>query len=419
VVNSGRHHHYWLHSRETILLFSFVGLALAFVVTGFAASFYHNKRRELAESLYTRGISALKSGHAVEAVDDFRTALTYGRETLSTDQQQSYELNLAESLAATNRLDEARSYLIEIWDSSPGDGEVNLELARLGVRTGNDTAAKRYYNSAIYGVWRGNTDQVLQDRTKVRLELYHYLTARHETTEAQSVLLAIAASLPPDPNQHVQVGNLMLDSGEPQQALQQFQLALRLNRKNIAAMVGAGLASFALGDDQTTVRYLGQAMSQKSQRRAEEVPAEVNSPQVAQTLGIAEAALSLDPFRPGLNARDRAHSARRAFEAALARLKVCAAKQGLTLPAAGKSARPSPSTSSPPGNNLAALYVQATTNQKSITEGALVRDQQTIDSLMNLVFRMEGAATAQCGLPSLPANAALARLAQRAGGSRP
>lgn len=392
---------------------------MAFVVTGFAASFYHNKRRELAESWYARGTSALGSGHAVAAVDDFRTALTYGRETLSTDQQQVYELDLAESLAATNRLDEARSYLLEIWDNSPGDGEVNLELARLAVRTGNEAAAKRYYNGAIYGVWRGNPDQVLQDRTKVRLELYHYLAARQETTEAQSVLLSIAASLPPDPNQHVQVGNLMLDSGEPQQALQQFQLALRLSKTNMAAMVGAGMASFALGDDQATVRYLGQAMNQKAERPPGEVPAEVNNPNVAQTLGIAQATLSLNPFRTGLNAHERARSARRAFEAALTRLKDCAGKQDVTLPTAAKSARPSPPPSDQPSNSLAALYTQAMAMQKSASERALVRDEQKVDSLMTLVFQMEAAATAQCGPPSLPANAALARLARHAGGSHP
>jgi tetratricopeptide (TPR) repeat protein len=413
-----RRHRYWLHSRETILLFSFLGLAVAFVITGFAASFYRNQRRTQAESWYARGTAALRADRATEAVEDFRTALTYGRENVSAEDQRSYELDLAQALEKDGRLTEARSYLLDIWEGSPGDGKVNLELARLAVRTGDDAAVKRYYSSAIYGVWQGNADQVLQERTQARLELYHYLAARHETTEAQSVLLAIAASLPPDPKQHVQVGNLMLDSGEAKEALGQFQQALQLDRRSIAAMVGAGLASFDLGDDRATVRYLGQAMTQKAQRPSEEVPAEVNDPRVAQTLGIAEAAISLDPFRPGLNTRDRARRARRAFDVARTRLKDCAGRQGIPLPAASGPAPPNSAASGQPGNGLASLYAKALEMQKSAGESNLIRDPQKVDSLMDLVFQMEAAATAQCGPPSLPADAALARLAQRAGGSR-
>ena len=34
------------------------------------------------------------------------------------------------------RLTEARSYLLNLWDRSPGSGEVNLDLAHISARTG-------------------------------------------------------------------------------------------------------------------------------------------------------------------------------------------------------------------------------------------------------------------------------------------
>ena len=72
-------HRYWLHSRETILLLSFVGLVAAFLVTGTAVRAYHQRRRILAESWFEKGSGHLQNGQPALALTDLETALTYAR----------------------------------------------------------------------------------------------------------------------------------------------------------------------------------------------------------------------------------------------------------------------------------------------------------------------------------------------------
>src|SRR5579872_6333350 len=79
---------YWLHSRETILLLSVVGLVVAFAITGFAARLYHGRRADLARSWFDRGNAEVKAGHAAQAVSDLRTALVYAQHELPAEQQQ-------------------------------------------------------------------------------------------------------------------------------------------------------------------------------------------------------------------------------------------------------------------------------------------------------------------------------------------
>src|SRR4029077_13829185 len=216
---SARPRRYWLHSRETILLLCVLGLVIAFRVTGFAARLYHGRRAELARSWFDRGNAELKAGRATPALSDFRTALIYAQHELPLEQQQQYELNFVQALIATGNAGEARAYLLDMWERGPGDSRINLELARLAAQAGNGADAKRYYNGAIYGVWDEGPDEVLRSRMDTRLELYRYLMDRGEKTEAQSVLLAPAAAIPPDPALHAQVGQLMLQAGQTQPAL--------------------------------------------------------------------------------------------------------------------------------------------------------------------------------------------------------
>ena len=201
---------YWLHSRETILLLCVLGLVIAFGITGFAARLYHARRAELARSWFDRGNAELKAGRAAASLSDFRATLVYAQRELSPDEQQQYELDFVRALIATGNSDEARSYLLDMWDRAPGNSPVNLELARLAARMGNEAEAKRYYNGAILGVWDQDAGDVLRWRMDARLELYHYLADRGEKTESQAVLLAMATAMPPDPALHAQVGQLML-----------------------------------------------------------------------------------------------------------------------------------------------------------------------------------------------------------------
>jgi tetratricopeptide (TPR) repeat protein len=393
---------YWLHSRETILLLCVLGLVVAFAITGFAARLYHGRRAELARSWFDRGNAELKAGRSQQALSDFRAALVYAQHELPTVEQERFELDFVRALLASGNTDEARSYLLDMWERAPGNSEVNLELARLAASMGTEADAKRYYNGAIYGVWDESADQVLRSRTDTRLELYRYLMDRGEKAEAQAQLLATAASLPPDPALHAKVGQLMLQTGEAPQALDEFERALRLDPRNYQALAGAGEAQFQLGNDQLAVRYFQAAVRQYSSMKRTpgsqaEADLESQESQVAQDLAIAQQALALNPHAPGLDPDERAHRAIRAYDAALARIRSCAGEHGIALPEPSRSLT---------------RFTRASSD--ALAEAALAQHIQQLDAFMEFVFRMESTATENCGPPSDPTNTAILRLASKA-----
>lgn len=406
---SVRPRRYWLHSRETILLLCVFGLVVAFAITGFAARLYHGRRAELARSWFDRGNAELKGGRAEAALSDFRTALIYAQHELPPQQQQEFELNFVQALVATGKIDEARSYLLDLWERGPGNSRVNLELARLATQLGNDADAKRYYNGAISGIWDANAADVLRNRMDARLEFYHYLMDHGEKTEAQSELLATAAAIPPDPSLHALVGRLMLEGGYPQPALEEFQQALRLDPHNYEALAGAGNAAFQSGDDRDAIRYLEAAIREAAQQRrlsgphgADNAARETEQARTMQDLAIAQATLSLDPGRPGLDPTERARRAIRAYDAAVTRIESCAKEHGIALPA--------------PTLNLTP-FTDAASDELAVV--ALSKHIEQLDSLMEFVFQMESAATENCGPPSDPTNSAIVRIGEKTHASRP
>lgn len=406
---SVRPRRYWLHSRETILLLCVFGLVIAFAITGFAARLYHGRRAELARSWFDRGNAELKAGRAEAALSDFRTALIYAQHELPSGQQQEFELNFVQALIATGKTDEARSYLLDLWERGPGNSRINLELARLAAHLGNDADAKRYYNGAIYGIWDVNAGDVLQRRMDARLEFYRYLINRGEQTEAQSELLATAAAIPPDPSPHALVGRLMLEGGHPQPAFEQFQQALRLDPRNYEALAGAGEAAFQLGNDRDAIRYLEGAIREGALQKRQSGPQgadtaaqETEQAQVMQNLAIAQATLALDPNRPGLDPTERARRAIRVYDAAVTRIESCAKEHGIALPA--------------PRVNLT-LFTDAASDELAVV--ALSKHIEQLDPLMEFVFQMESAATENCGPPSDLTNAAIVRIGEKTHASHP
>lgn len=401
----------WFSSRETILLVTFLVLVGAFAVTALAARFYHDRRRGLAEFWFGQGTADLSRGKASSALSDLQTALIYARQDVSETRQQAFSLNLARALVANHRLEEAYSYLLDLWQETPDSATLNLELAHLSVAMGNDAEAQRYYANAIYGIWQGSPDQVRQNQREAQLEFCRYLIDRGEKTAAQSVLLAVAASLPQDPALHLQVGGMMLEAGTAAQALEEYQQVLEADRRNHEALIGAGLSSFDLGNDREAVRYLGQASAQK--------PA--LPPDAARDLSVASADLSLDFFDPGVGVSERAHRAARAFEVVKTRIGDCAKSLGVSLPAPAPARAPSalaePASGTPnlqpATDDLAVAYDAAMKMQTSMRGARLDRDPQLLDSLRKLVFQMDSAATAHCGASTEIDEEALARIAAR------
>ena len=181
---------------------------------------------------------ALKSGHAGAALADFRNALAYSRDN------SLYQLRLAQALVATGRVQEARTYLLSLREREPGNGPVNLELARLAVREHDIPEAVQYFHDAVYSEWDG--DPAVQRRA-VRLELVKFLLDSDQKAAARAELIGVAGNLPPDAKLQTQVGALLMKAGGYDDALRLFRQALAANPHSAPALAGAGECYFLTG----------------------------------------------------------------------------------------------------------------------------------------------------------------------------
>ena len=194
----------------------------------------------------------------------------------------------------------------------------------------------------------------------------------------------------------------MLESGQPQQGLEQFELALKLDPHDYEALAGMGQAYFALGNDRDAVRYLESAEREDAQRKrhpgeaTETAANETEEGQVTQDLAIAQATLALDPHRPGSRPMERAARAIRAYDVAEMRIRSCASEHGIALPQ--------------PDVSLTRFTHAASDD---LAEAALARRIEQLDPFMEFVFQMESSATENCGPPDDPTNAAIARIGAR------
>jgi tetratricopeptide (TPR) repeat protein len=378
---------WWNFSRETVLLISVGILFLFFTVTGFFSRFYHQTERSLARHWYSYGQTALAAGHSADAIQDFRTAMIYSRENGDTSgANNDYDLHLAEALAEEGRLDEARSYLLALEEQAPGNATINLELARLAVRQNDVTAASRYYNAAIFGAWDANPTE---RRRQTRIEYAQFLMDRGAVADAQAQLIAMAAALPPDPTLHVQAGNLLLDTGENDQAMVQFTQALRLDRAAQGALRGSGVAAYRQGNYKDAARYLVGANREN----------ELAGPD-REMLETASAVVSLDPYAESLSVAERGRLAAADFNVAFERLKDCAKLKDIDL-------------QNPPGavtSPLQQLNAEAIAELPHATGPQLVVHPDDVTAVMNLVFQIEAAADQQCGAAPAGSNAALVLL---------
>ena len=375
------------YSRETILTFSLVALALAFTVAGTASRLYHDQQTSMAQQWYQRGNAELDAGHATEAVEDFSNSVVYARDN------DLFALRLAQAFIAAGRPQEAQAHLEELWERAPSSGIVNLELARLAARNGDVSGTVRSYNNAIYGVWDGTEQQ--EKRRSAEFELYGFLMSQGQKPQAEAELMAIASALPADPTLHIQVGKLMLSDGDFTHALSEFRAALEADPAQPEALADAGKAAFELGDYPAAVRYLEQAIRNKT-----------SDPMAAQILETSRAALSLDPFDTRLGNSDNSRRASRALALAITRIDSCTG-QGIENAAA-----------TPPAD-LQDLYSQARKIQAQGTPAYLQSHPEGIEPLMELVASLEAAALKICGESPEAADRALLLIAHRHGSSQP
>ena len=378
-----------LQRRDTFLLMTLVLLILMFAITGVTVRIYREGQKAFAQEMYDRGERALRARRVTAALADFRAALSYSHNN------PDYELRLAEALtAAGNSAEahaEARTYFLSLLEREPGNGIVNLELARLAADDRDVPDALRYYHGAIYGQWG---DHQVEKRRSARLELVEFLLAIGQKDAARAELIAIAPDLPPDPILQTRVGTLLLQVKGYDDALTLFHRALLEDPHLPAALAGAGECHFQQGHYAQAERYLARALR--------EAP---NLPEAAIMKATCDAVLNLDPFQRHLSNAERARRAVANFQTATARLQECAAIKGIDLKAAD-------------GDRLQMLYSRVAEVQPHVQQRYLSRDSELLSKVMDVVFDIEQTTERVCGEPQ-SSDLALLLLAQEQGGSHP
>jgi tetratricopeptide (TPR) repeat protein len=234
-------------SLVTLFLFTVVIFALTLLLY----RSFENHRVELGQRWKLRGEQALHAGRPKEAIDALRSALAYVPDT-------GTEIELATALADAGRTTEATAYFNTLWESTPGDGMINLQLARLAARQGNQALAVQHYEGALDGTWQGNG---YDRRREVRLELAGYLLSRHKDSDARTELLIAAGNAPDDPGIKTEIAGQMEQANDPQNALAIYRSVAARRPAPLNALEGAGRTAFALGEYRIAADYLSRAVA--------------------------------------------------------------------------------------------------------------------------------------------------------------
>jgi tetratricopeptide (TPR) repeat protein len=319
-------------------------------------------REDLGRRWSERGRAALSAGKPEQAVTALRTALTY------SPTERGYELLLAQALAAAGpkHTEEAYNYFTGLWDARPGDGLINLQLARLAARKGDRQQAVNSYRASIYGTWEGDG---VERRREVRLELARYLLSQGDDEGARVELLVAGGNSPESPQLDVQLGRLLERARAQGDAMRFYRKALAMQPMDPEALEASGRLAFAAGDYAAAHELLRSAVKA---RRDGADPALVKMEQDSARL------LELDPAAGKISVPERADRVMNAAAMARHRLGACSARPA-GLP---EIMRP-----------LQTRW----TEQGRINSRLLLRDEGRIDGLMQLVFTTEAEANRSCG----------------------
>ena len=175
----------------------------------------------------------------------------------------------------------------------------------------------------------------------------------------------LSGNLPDDVTSQTEAGQLFLDAGEPRRGLDRFRQALRIDPKNATALAGAGEAAFEVGDYTSAQRYL----------RAVDSP----SARVSELRSVADLVLTHDPLRPGLSLRQRQERVVAGFTRALEALDDCVTKKPLASDA------------------FDSLRAEAGAVEPELTPERLRRTPESIDTAVNLIYRIEQQTVDTCG----------------------
>jgi tetratricopeptide (TPR) repeat protein len=149
---------------------------------------------------------------------------------------------------------------LNLHEATPGDGSINLQLARLARRRGDDAEAGNYYRAAIYGSWEG--DAVIR-RRQTRLELADFLIQQHQLAEARNELFTVAGNSGSDVPLNLEVASKLEAAGFPQDALTFYRKAAAADPEARLPLELAGTAAYNLGEYAEAERLLNRALIER------------------------------------------------------------------------------------------------------------------------------------------------------------
>ena len=245
---------------------------------------------------------------------------------------------MAEALASAGRIQEATVYFNALLETQQGSGLINLQLARLAARQGNESQAIEDYQKAIYGNWEG--DGYVR-RREVRFELINYLISHNRLDQARSELLVASGNAPEDDiSVQLEIARMMEQAQDPSDALHLYKTILRRHPSLREALEGAGRTAFQLGRYLEAKRYLGRALEGPG---IDQEPAAVLQ-QSRDNLSEATRLLLLYPSSR-LNPRERSARILTDRKLAMARLAECTQDKTRT-PAKNAAAASAPAANS-------------------------------------------------------------------------
>jgi tetratricopeptide (TPR) repeat protein len=261
-----------------------------------------NESRAEAQRLYQRGLDFSQQGRYREAIEQFRSALSFSRENID------YQLALARALAASQKYADAATIVRGVLNADPSNGAANLTMARIQEKQGRAADAAFYYHRAIYGRW---DDDGSGERLQVRLELIDLLTRENDRQDLLAELLPLQdAKL--DLNTRKRVARLYVTAGSPNRAADMFREILHEQPSDPEALAGLGAAEFAKGNYRTARNYFLNAS------RLQPSNADIHK-----QLVLATDVLELDPMMRGLSSHERYDRSSRLLDLASQSVAAC------------------------------------------------------------------------------------------------
>jgi Flp pilus assembly protein TadD len=348
--------------------------ALLAVLTNYLYQSYASHQVALAARWLQRGDQALRDHKPQAAIDALSSALAYAPNDRST------AIKLAEALASAGRTQEATVYFNALLESQQGSGVINLQLARLAARQGNESQAIDDYQRAIYGNWEG--DGYVR-RREVRLELIKYLIAHHRLDQARSELLVASGNAPADDiSIQLEIARNMELAQDPSDAFHLYRTILHHHPSLREALDGAGRTAFQLGRYLEAKVYLARALELPATEADSDESAVAALQQSRDQLSEASRILAIYPSSR-LKPAERDARILTARKLAMARLTTCVNAKAAAPVAT--SATPAPKVSSNPLQSLASRFAR----QPSKPAGNAAAASPAVDPLQGLVDRWQ------------------------------